>query len=48
MTLDEVVFEHRPVMPDEVLALLEPKPGEVFLDGTVGGGGHARLRNNFV
>lgn len=43
MTLDEVVFEHRPVMPDEVLALLEPKPGEVFLDGTVGGGGHARL-----
>jgi 16S rRNA (cytosine1402-N4)-methyltransferase len=26
-----------------VLALLQPKPGETFLDGTVGGGGHARL-----
>lgn len=31
------------VMPNEVLALLAPKPGEVYLDGTVGGGGHARL-----
>lgn len=30
-------------MPDEVLALLGPKPGEVVLDGTLGGGGHARL-----
>jgi 16S rRNA (cytosine1402-N4)-methyltransferase len=30
-------------MPKQVLALLQPKPGETFLDGTVGGGGHARL-----
>jgi 16S rRNA (cytosine1402-N4)-methyltransferase len=30
-------------MPEQVLALLQPKPGETFLDGTVGGGGHARL-----
>jgi 16S rRNA (cytosine1402-N4)-methyltransferase len=36
-------FHHLSVMPNEVLALLDPKPGEVYLDGTVGGGGHARL-----
>lgn len=36
-------FEHRPVMAKEVLDLLAPAPGEIFLDGTVGGGGHARL-----
>jgi 16S rRNA (cytosine1402-N4)-methyltransferase len=30
-------------MPEQVLACLQPKPGETFLDGTVGGGGHARL-----
>jgi 16S rRNA (cytosine1402-N4)-methyltransferase len=34
---------HLSVMPEEVLALLDPQHGETFLDGTVGGGGHARL-----
>ena len=34
---------HRPVMPTEVLALLEPQRGGRFLDCTVGAGGHARL-----
>ena len=34
---------HVPVLPDETLRLLDPKPGEVWVDATVGGGGHARL-----
>jgi 16S rRNA (cytosine1402-N4)-methyltransferase len=34
---------HLPVMPDEVLALLDPKPGQSALDCTVGRGGHAEL-----
>lgn len=35
---------HVPVLPDEVVALLRPAPGMLFLDGTIGGGGHsARL-----
>jgi 16S rRNA (cytosine1402-N4)-methyltransferase len=33
---------HRPVLLDEVTGLLDPKPGGVFVDCTLGGGGHAR------
>jgi 16S rRNA (cytosine1402-N4)-methyltransferase len=43
LTVTETGFQHLSVMPDEVLACLCPRPGETFLDGTVGGGGHARL-----
>ncbi|MBI1374967.1 MAG: 16S rRNA (cytosine(1402)-N(4))-methyltransferase RsmH [Phycisphaera sp.] len=32
---------HVPVMPDEVLTLLDPRPGEIVLDCTLGQGGHA-------
>ena len=34
-------FYHRPVMLDEVIAGLDLKPGGVYFDGTVGGGGHS-------
>jgi 16S rRNA (cytosine1402-N4)-methyltransferase len=36
-------FFHRPIMPEEVLRFLNPQHGGVFLDGTLGGGGHSRL-----
>ena len=32
---------HRPIMVDEVLECLRPMPGEVAIDCTLGGGGHA-------
>jgi 16S rRNA (cytosine1402-N4)-methyltransferase len=34
-------FAHEPVLAEEVIALLAPGRGGAFLDGTVGGGGHA-------
>lgn len=33
---------HTPVLLQEILALLNPKPGEQFIDATINGGGHAR------
>ena len=34
-------YTHRPVMMAEVLAALRPEPGGRYVDGTIGGGGHA-------
>lgn len=33
-------FQHTPVMLDEVLAYLNPQPGQYFIDCTLGGGGY--------
>jgi len=33
---------HLPIMVDEVVGCLRPRPGEVAVDCTLGGGGHAR------
>ena len=34
---------HIPVLADCVVDLLKPAPGKIFVDGTLGGGGHAEL-----
>jgi 16S rRNA (cytosine1402-N4)-methyltransferase len=34
---------HVSVLPDEVLHYLDPQPGQVVIDATLGAGGHARL-----
>lgn len=34
-------FSHTTVLYNEVLQLLSPRPGGVYVDGTIGGGGHA-------
>src|SRR5205809_610209 len=39
----DVPLRHVSVLPAEVLAALEPQPGHVLVDATVGVGGHARL-----
>lgn len=41
MTEGGAHFEHRTVLLDEAVQLLQPGPGKVIVDGTVGGGGHA-------
>ena len=34
--------EHVPVMTEEIVHWLDPQPGQTFVDGTLGGGGHTR------
>jgi 16S rRNA (cytosine1402-N4)-methyltransferase len=36
-------FRHLSVLPDEVIQFLNPQPGGTYLDGTLGGAGHAGL-----
>jgi 16S rRNA (cytosine1402-N4)-methyltransferase len=34
---------HLPVMPDEVIEMMQAEPGKFIIDGTLGGGGHSEL-----
>ena len=34
-------FHHVPVLFDEVMEWMAPRPDGVYLDGTLGGGGHS-------
>ncbi len=40
--------QHLPVLPAETLAALRPQPGQTFVDGTLGAGGHAALLKQAV
>jgi 16S rRNA (cytosine1402-N4)-methyltransferase len=42
-TLLDMTSVHIPVLAGELVELLDPRPGEVAVDCTIGGGGHARL-----
>lgn len=35
-------FQHIPVLFREIMEIMDPKPGETFVDCTLGGGGHSR------
>jgi len=35
--------DHEPVLAEELVEILDPRPGQTFVDATFGGGGHARL-----
>jgi len=41
LSMSQFSVEHVPVLLGEVLQWLDPRPGQVIVDGTVGGGGHA-------
>ena len=35
--------DHVPVLAEEIVSLLDPRPGDTVVDGTFGAGGHASL-----
>ncbi|MBV8938396.1 MAG: 16S rRNA (cytosine(1402)-N(4))-methyltransferase, partial [Alphaproteobacteria bacterium] len=37
-----MIQPHVPVMLDEMVAALQPRDGEVYVDGTFGAGGYSR------
>jgi 16S rRNA (cytosine1402-N4)-methyltransferase len=41
--LTYVPTEHEPVLASELIDVIDPRPGETFVDCTFGGGGHSRL-----
>lgn len=43
LAIEEPIFSHLPVLPQEVIAGLAVSPRGHYLDTTVGGGGHSRL-----
>lgn len=40
--IDTSSIQHKPVLINEVLHFLSPQPGKVYVDVTLGGGGHTR------
>ena len=42
-TLIHMTAEHVPVLAPELITLVDPEPGDVVVDCTFGGGGHARM-----
>src|SRR5918912_3636775 len=42
-TLLDMTHVHIPVLAGELIEALDPQPGAVAVDCTIGGGGHARL-----
>ena len=42
-TTENGEFKHIPVLPKEVIEILKPHKGGIYVDGTLGGGGHSEL-----